>query len=647
MANRSAEPRGQRFFIEDVYPSVDGGRFAVKRIAGERIDVWADILREGHDIIAATLRWRREDDDNWASEPMQAHSNDRYFGFFVPEIPGRYHYAIEAWTDLFSTWRRDAITTLEKGGDIASVTQDGLALLRDAMPRDARSARVIEQFLDNTASNGDLRSLLDERLTDAMRGAGPQTDLSDSQTFPLIVQRPRARAGAWYEMFPRSQSAVAGRHGTFEDCAAAVPQIAALGFDVLYFPPIHPIGLSHRKGRNNSLTAAPDDPGSAYAIGSADGGHDAVHPELGTLEQFRRLVATCEDNGMEIALDFAIQCSPDHPWIKQHPQWFKWRADGTVRYAENPPKKYEDIVNPDLFCADRDALWAALRDVVLFWITQGVRIFRVDNPHTKAFPFWEWLIREVQTQHADIVFLSEAFTRPKIMKLLAKLGFSQSYTYFTWRTHKTELTEYLLELTRYPEREFFQPNFFVNTPDILPYHLQGGERWMFQSRVALAATLSSSYGIYSGFELLEHAPLEGKEEYSNSEKYELKQRDWNAPGNITDYIKRLNAIRRDNTALLQTKDLRFLATNNDAAIGFIKQSAELDNVVAAAIALQPGRHEIWLHFGDIKIGPQDSLMPVRSIVNQATGERHYLEWGGVRLYIDTEHDPALLFRCEP
>ena len=373
----------------------------------------------------------------------------------------------------------------------------------------------------------------------------------------LYADRPRARASAWYEMMPRSQGRVPGRHGTFADCIARLPEIAALGFDVVYLPPIHPIGRTNRKGRNNSLRAEPGDPGSPYAIGSAEGGHDAVHPELGTLEDFGRFVSACADHGLEVALDFAIQCSPDHPWLAQHPEWFTRRPDGTIRYAENPPKKYEDIVNPDFFCAESDRLWLALRDIVLFWVRQGVRIFRVDNPHTKPFAFWEWLIREVQSIEPNVIFLSEAFTRPKVMKALAKLGFTQSYTYFTWRTGKQELQSYLSEITGYPEREYFRPNFFVNTPDILPFHLQSGEPWIFKARVALAATLSSNYGIYNGFELLEHEPIPGKEEYLHSEKYELKTRDWDKPGNIKDYIGALNAIRRSNPALLQTEQSAF------------------------------------------------------------------------------------------
>jgi starch synthase (maltosyl-transferring) len=445
-------------------------------------------------------------------------------------------------------------------------------------------------------------------------------------------------------MMPRSQSLIPDAHGTFDDCIRRLPEIAGLGFDVLYLPPIHPIGGTNRKGRNNSLSCVPGDPGSPYAIGSPAGGHDAVHPELGTLADFQRLRAACAEHGLEIALDFAIQCSRDHPWLQQHPDWFKRRPDGSIQYAENPPKKYEDIVNPDFYCADRAALGAALRDIVLFWVEQGVRIFRVDNPHTKPFPFWQWMIREVQSIDPDVIFLSEAFTRPKLMKALAKLGFTQSYTYFTWRTGKEELQAYLSEITNYPEREYFRPNFFVNTPDILPFHLQSGEPWIFKARVALAATLSGNYGIYNGFELLEHEPIPGREEYLDSEKYELKVRDWDSPGNIKDYIARLNRIRRDNAALLQTSNLRFAPIDDGEVIGFVKEAG--DNAVAVAVALtKAGPREFWFHFGDLEIGPATARRRVKSIENLTTGERRELEWGGARLRIDQEQDPALLFRC--
>jgi starch synthase (maltosyl-transferring) len=635
---------GRRIYIEDVFPAVDAGRFAVKRIAGEALEVWADIYRDGHAVLAADLLWRSEAIDSWSRIPMRLHDNDRWTASFIPPTPGRYLYAIEAWTQPFATWRRDFLVKSRAGVDISLELEEGRALLkklklRDRQPNHAsRSVKAREQPSD-----------ADELLTDALakrtRGLD-RSDLTRSQLYPLTADRPLARAGAWYEMMPRSQSAVPGRHGTFDDCIRRLPDIAGLGFDVLYFTPIHPIGRSKRKGRNNSLHADPGDPGSPYAIGSAEGGHDAVHPELGTLEDFRRLVGSCADHGLEVALDFAVQCSLDHPWLKQHPEWFKRRADGSIQYAENPPKKYEDIVNPDFYGADREGLWLALRDVVLFWVRRGVRIFRVDNPHTKPFPFWEWLIREVQSVDPGVIFLSEAFTRPKVMKALAKLGFSQSYTYFTWRTGKEELQAYLSEITRYPEREYFRPNFFVNTPDILPLHLQTGEPWMFKARVALAATLSSSYGIYNGFELLEHEPIPGKEEYLNSEKYELKVRDWEQPGNIKDYIGQLNRVRNGNPALLQISDLRFAQIDDGEVIGFVKESVERDNAVAVAVALaKAGPREFWFHFGEIEIGPPDDKRRVKSIENLITGERHTLEWGGVRLRIDQDRDPALLFRC--
>jgi starch synthase (maltosyl-transferring) len=487
--------------------------------------------------------------------------------------------------------------------------------------------------------------LLAEEIA-AAAATDQQTDLTRSTTFQLVADRPLARAGAWYEMVPRSQGRIPGRHGTFDDSIARVPEIASLGFDVVYLTPIHPIGRTNRKGRNNALTAGAADPGSFYAIGAAEGGHDAIHPQLGTLADFRRFVAACAEHGMEVALDFAVQCSPDHPWITAHPEWFKRRSDGSIQYAENPPKKYEDIVNPDFYGVDSEGLWLALRDVVLFWVAQGVRIFRVDNPHTKPLPFWEWLIREVQTKHPEVIFLAEAFTRPKVMKALAKLGFTQSYSYFTWRTAKTELQAYLSEITGYPEREYFRPNFFVNTPDILPIHLQSGEPWIFKARLALAATLSGNYGIYNGFELLEHEPIPGKEEYLNSEKYELKTRDWNKPGNIKNYIGQLNWIRKANAALQQTANLRFATLDDEEVIGFVKESPARDNAVAVAIALsKAGPRHFWFHFGDIEIGPEGARARVAAIENLVTGERMTIEWGGVRLRIDPEQDPALLFRC--
>jgi starch synthase (maltosyl-transferring) len=637
---------GRRFVIEDIYPSVDGGRYAVKRIAGESVDVWADIFRDGHEVLAADLLWRRERDAKWRRVAMRHHDNDRWVAAFVPPEPGRYVYAVETWTDAFATWRRDFLLKRSAGQAVSVEAREGRDMLANLSPRGKAAQNAIARARARFDETGDPEALLSDELAAAMAEAQTRPDLARSTVFPLVADRAVARAGAWYEMVPRSQGQIAGRHGTFGDAIARLPEIAALGFDVVYLTPIHPIGRTNRKGRNNSLQAGPDDPGSPYAIGSAEGGHDAVHPQLGTLEDFRRFVAACGEHRMEVALDFAVQCSPDHPWLREHPEWFKRRPDGSIRYAENPPKKYEDIVNPDFSCTDRVTLWETLRDVVLFWVDQGVRIFRVDNPHTKPFPFWEWLIREVQSRDPGVIFLSEAFTRPKVMKALAKLGFTQSYTYFTWRTGKAELSAYLSELTRYPEREYFRPNFFVTTPDINPVHLQSGEPWIFKARVALAATLSSNYGVYNGFELLEHEPVPGKEEYLNSEKYEIKVRDWNKPGNIKAYIGRLNRLRRENPALLQTSNLRFAQVDDDHVLGFVKESVTHDNAVAVAIALSShGPRQFWFHFGDIEIGPDRARRRVTAVENLVSGERHGIEWGGVRLRIDPARDPALLFRC--
>jgi len=641
----TADLPGRRCVIEAVYPAIELGRYPVKRIAGETVEVWADIFRDGHDVIAAALRWRHRNEKKWQRERMVHIENDRWTAAFVPPAPGAYVFAIEAWTDMFATWRRDYLLKRDAGFDVSLEIREGRELLARAKSDDPTAAERIIDTVAEVARTGEATPLVSAELADAMWTIEPRPDLVWSEPFPVTVDRSRARAGAWYEMFPRSQSPLPGRHGTFDDCIARLPDIAAMGFDVLYLPPIHPIGEINRKGRNNAPRAAPGDPGSPYAIGSARGGHDAVHPQLGTLADFRRLVDACHAHDMEIALDFAVQCAPDHPWLSEHPGWFSRRPDGSIRYAENPPKKYEDIVNPNLYGSDRAPVWAALRDVVLFWRDQGVCIFRVDNPHTKPFAFWQWLIREVQAHDPGVIFLSEAFTRPKVMKALAKVGFTQSYTYFTWRTSKADLTAYVQELTSYPEREFFRPNFFVNTPDILPTHLQSGAPWIFKARVALAATLSASYGVYSGFELLEHAPLPGREEYLDSEKYEIRPRDWDQPGNIKGYIARLNRIRRNNSALLQTQDLRFVAVDNEEIIGFVKESTTRDNAVAVAIALADGAREFWFHFGDLPIGPEGGRKPVRAIENLVTGERRHLEWGGVRLRIDPADDPVWLARC--
>lgn len=632
------------FHIEDIYPIIDAGRFPVKRIQGEAIEVWADIYRDGHEIIDAAIIWRREQDREWQRAPMTMDVNDRWHGTFTPGEIGRHVYAIEAWTDEFATWRHGFDLKLKAGQDVTLDALEGASLLTKAQSGGAEASAFIVKQCEAYLRTGETEPLRSPRLREAMAEAQARPDLTRSALLPLMIDRERARNGAWYEMVPRSQSKVPGQHGTFRDCIARLPEIAAMGFDVLYFTPIHPIGVTNRKGKNNALTAEPGDVGSPYAIGGAEGGHDAIHPDLGTLEDFHAVIAACKQHDMEVAIDVAVQCSPDHPWIKQHPNWFKRRPDGSMKYAENPPKKYQDIHNPDFDCDDAGSLWNALRDMLLYWCDQGVKIFRIDNPHTKPLRFWEWAIHEVQLKHPDALFLAEAFTRPKLMKGLAKLGFSQSYTYFTWRTAKWEIEQYLNELCGYPEREYYRPNFFVNTPDILPYHLQSGEPWMFKSRVALAAILSSVYGVYNGFELLEHEPIPGKEEYLDSEKYEIRTRDWDKPGNIKPYITALNFARRANPALQQISNLRFMPVENDNIIGFVKTSVDGTNVVAGAIAISRDPYEFWLPI-DTQVTVDGEKRNVAAVENIITGERHGVEWGGIRLRIDPQRDPATLFRC--
>jgi len=634
------------FHIEDVYPAIDGGRFAVKRIVGEPVEIWADIYRDGHDIVAADLIWRRERDHEWRRAPMNHHANDRWVGAFVPDQVGRHVYAIEAWTDEFATWRRGFELKRAAGEDITLDAIEGAGLLTKAQAGGHDATAIIIRQCEEYLRTGSAEPLLTEELKNAMTEGQFRPDMTRSQLFPLVADRPRARYGAWYEMVPDSQGTTPGHHGTLQDCIARLADIEAMGFDVVCLTPIHPTGTPDRKGRNNGLAAVEYDPGNRYAIGSAEGGHDAVHPELGTLEDFGEFVAACAAHGLEVALDFAAQCSPDHPWLKQHPQWFKRRPDGSMRYAEDPPAKCEDIVNPDFFSEDAGALWNALRDVVLFWIDQGVKIFRVVHPHINSFRFWEWLIHEVQLRHPDAIFLAQAVTRPKLMKGLAKLGFTQSSTYFTSWTQKCELEQYLNDLIRYPERDFRRANFFVNSPHYLPGHLPSGEPWMFKSRIALAATLSSSYGIYDGFELLEQEPIPGGGECLFSEKYEIKVRDWDRPGNIKPYIGELNRIRRENPALQQTLDLNFLPVDDGNVICFTKESVDRSDMVVAVIALSPDVREFWLPFGETKVTAADGeRRHITTLENLMTGERSPLDWGGIRLRIDPAHDPALLFRC--
>jgi starch synthase (maltosyl-transferring) len=634
--------------IENVYPELDCGRYPVKREVGDRLEVWADLFKEGHDRLAAVLKYREKGAPEWGETPMRLYENDRWTGEFTLAKNARYEYTIEAWTDVFGTWQTEVGKKVDAGQNVELELIEGRHLVEDAFERShAKRLRETLAGFDASGYEGRVALLRSEGVSELM---GEHPDRTTSTVYPetleVVVDRERARFGAWYEMFPRSQGTVPGRSATFKEAERRLPEISDLGFDVVYLTPIHPIGTSHRKGKNNAITAGPDDPGSPYAIGSEEGGHMAVHPDLGSLEDFEHFVQACRRHGMEVALDLAIQCSPDHPYIKEHPGWFKFRPDGSIKYAENPPKKYQDIVNVDFYAEDGESLWQEWLDVILFWVGRGVKIFRVDNPHTKPFPFWEWVIREVQAEHPEVIFLSEAFTRPKVMKALAKLGFTQSYTYFTWRNTKQELTEYLTELTMDWPKEYMRPNFFPNTHDILPHILQFGGRPAFKMRFVLAATLSSTYGIYSGFELCENIPRGEPGTtvyYQDSEVYEYKVWDWDRPGNIKEYIGRLNEIRRQNPALQYLKNLSFYTAQDDSVLFYGKKTG--GNAVFVAANLDPyGVHEAHVQFPIWEFGISEGegyvveeLLTGREI--PASGS-----WFWVRL--DPQINPAEIFRLK-
>ncbi|TMG91539.1 MAG: alpha-1,4-glucan--maltose-1-phosphate maltosyltransferase [Betaproteobacteria bacterium] len=643
-----------RAVIEAVMPAVDGGRFPIKRVLGEEVVVEADCFADGHDELACLLLYRNDSDTAWESVPMIALGNDRWRAAFTVERIGVYRYTVTAWVDAFLSWRHDFARRVD-AEDLLVAAQLGAALIDGVASRaKAGAKRRLAAWAKRLRREQDPAALatlgLDEDLFSL---AKEYPDRSFAATHPVElsvrVDRDRARYSTWYELFPRSFGPATGAHGTFKDCGAVLPYVAAMGFDVLYFPPIHPIGRGRRKGPNNSLIASAGDVGSPWAIGALEGGHTAVHPALGTLADFRELIKLAGEHGLEVALDIAFQCAPDHPWVKEHPEWFRWRPDGTVQYAENPPKKYQDIYPFNFDCGEWQDLWNALEDVFLFWIGEGVRIFRVDNPHTKPFAFWEWLIARVCRDHPDVIFLAEAFTRPKIMHRLAKLGFSQSYTYFTWRNTKHELTEYFTELAHDPSREYFRPNCWPNTPDILNEYLQVGGRPAFMARVVLAATLSANYGIYGpAFELMEHIPREpGSEEYRDSEKYQLRHWDLSRTDSLADFIGRINRARRDNSALQQDWSLRFFAVDNEQLICYAKTSAGLDsvfdNIVVVVVNLDPWHTQSgWVDIDLSALGmEEDSTYQMHDLLTDA----RYL-WHGRRNFVqlDPARTPAHVLR---
>lgn len=631
--------------ITNVRPELDCGRYAVKRELGDWLLVWSDVFRDGHDVLASAVLFQAPSERSWSEVPMEDLGNDRWYAAFPLDRIGRWRYTIEAWTDRWATWRRDTRKKLDAGQDVSLELIEGkhaVAQTRSRIPVGDADRAVLDSALEALevqkrgarAKEILFDPMLDvamQRHPDRSRAARYEKELS------VIVDRERARFAAWYEIFPRSQSTEPGVHGTFAHVEARLGAIAEMGFDVLYLSPIHPIGETHRKGRNNDPQGTEGDVGSPWAIGGREGGHTSVHPSLGTLSDFRNLVESTRDHGMEIALDFAVQASPDHPWIKEHPEWFSFRPDGSIKHAENPPKKYQDIVNFD-FDRGGKPLWEALRDVVLFWVERGVKIFRVDNPHTKPIPFWEWMISEVQHRHPDVIFLAEAFTRPKVMWELAKAGFTQSYTYFTWRNTKEELTEYAIELASVTN-EFLRPNFFANTPDILHRYLQTGGKPAFVIRLVLAATMSSIYGIYSGFELLENQAVGESEEYLDSEKYEIRVRDWGAPGNIREEIRRINAIRRDNRALHEFENIRFYPSNDDSVIFYGKVDFHRRNHVFVAVNLDPTASRApALEFPTGEFGLDESAFSDVLFGTQ-------LRWSYGRAYtvLDPERNPAAVF----
>jgi starch synthase (maltosyl-transferring) len=633
----------QRVVIENVKPEIDGGRFPVKRTVGQTVRVEADIHTDGHDLIAAFLMFRESDTETWSETQMIPLGNDRWAGAFRTASVGRTFYTLQAWVARFLSWQRNFSKKLEAGQEISVDLQVGALLAEEAAKRargaDRRKLLAFARSLRPGEARGVpecVTAALDEVLG-ALADRYPDRSLATGygRELPVVVDRETARFSTWYELFPRSCSKEPGRHGTFNDVAKCLPYVASMGFDVLYLPPIHPIGRTNRKGRNNAAVALPEDVGSPWAIGAAEGGHKAVHPQLGTVEQFEDLVRSVRDHGIEIAIDIAFQCAPDHPYVKEHPEWFRMRPDGTVQYAENPPKKYEDILPFDFDTPRWRELWEEMKSVVLFWAGRGVRIFRVDNPHTKPFAFWEWLIAEIKQEHPDAIFLAEAFTRPKVMYRLAKAGFTQSYTYFAWRNTKPEIEAYFRDLTQTEIREYFRPNLWPNTPDILTEQLQYGGRPAFMARLVLAATLGASYGIYGpAFELCEHTAIApGKEEYLDSEKYEIRTWDTDRPDSLREFIALVNRIRRESPPLQADDNLRFHTVENDQLIAYSKSTEDRSDIILVVVNLDPRHTQSgWVELPLEEFG-LDSAVPFQGH-DLLSGARFL--WQGRRFYVELD-----------
>jgi starch synthase (maltosyl-transferring) len=629
----------RRVVVEGIQPEVDDGRFPIKRVVGETVIVEADVHADGHDQIAAALLFRKAGASEWQEVRMEALGNDRWRAQFSVSDLGRYEYTVEGWVDRFGSWRHELSKKFGAGQDVSSELLEGAALVSNAIPRgpDVREglSRVAAELADtNIAMAQRVATALTEDAQQTMARVEDRSRATRyDRVLEVIVERVLARTGAWYEIFPRSAGTDPTRSATFDEAAARLAYVASMGFDVLYLPPIHPIGRSFRKGKNNTLTAGPADPGSPWAIGAAEGGHTAIEPGLGTIDDFDRFAETARRHGLEIALDLAYQASPDHPWVREHPEFFRHRPDGTIKYAENPPKKYQDIYPFNFESEAWESMWDELKGVIEFWIGHGVKIFRVDNPHTKPYRFWQWALADIKRRHPDTIFLSEAFTRPKVMRYLAKSGFSQSYTYFTWRNTKDELTEYFTELTQTHVREYMRPNLFANTPDILHEYLQHGGRPAFQVRLILAATLGASYGIYSGFELCENVPVRpGSEEYLDSEKYQIRVRNFEQPGSLAELIGRVNGIRHDHSALQHDWGLQFHQTDNPHLICYSKRSVDGADLMLMVVNLDPFNMQhgfIRLPLADWGLPPHGAV----SVLDLLSGERYFWrgEWNYVRL----------------
>lgn len=603
-----------RVIIENIQPVVNCGDYPIKRVINEIVNVRADIFGDGHDIIQASIHSKAKAARSWTENRMNPGDNDSWAGSFKVEKQGSHEYYIEAWEDHGLNWRHGIIKKIEDGQKVTSELLEGVELLKPLLKKCTTSeARLVKNAIEafsHEARYEEAASIcMQEELHDLLVKYPHKAVPNESKKFPVYVDREKARFSTWYEFFPRSASSEEGKHGTFKDCERILPRVSQMGFDTLYFPPIHPIGEVNRKGKNNATNAASDDVGSPWGIGSEKGGHKAIHPDLGTLKDFKSLVKKAQEMGIEVAMDYALQAAPDHPYVKEHPKWFRWRPDGTIQYAENPPKKYQDILPIYFESSEWKKMWQEFHEVMLYWIEEvGIRIFRVDNPHTKPFYFWGWLINEVKKKHPDILFLSEAFTRPKIMSQLAKQGFTQSYTYFTWRTNKHELTEYVNELTRSDLKEYFRPNFWPNTPDINAYHLQGANEAMFMIRYFLAATLSSNTGIYGPvYEFQVSDAVPGKEEYLDSEKYQIRNWDWEAENKLTRVISKINEARKNNSSLQQTNNIQFCEIHDDGLMAYYKWDQERENETLMVVSLDPyyqkqgsvkvPRYELGLHDG--------------------------------------------------